>query len=1752
MEYNIFVASSMSNLLRDEIDGKIQNVNNKFQYLDVEFKLVAYSETPISDPDDNTQLTLNGLAAASDLFILLAENNKPIGKYTMDEYGAAFNQSLQSTNGRPYIKAFATYRTKGDAIDIKYVADDGNTYDFGEKLHDDSKRYIQCLQEGEFLDFFEGWLEKTALFGLEKNLRQKELSYGDHLHKIGQGGIRQNNMKYYRREKLDGAIEEIFKHSPIAILVGNTYSGKTRAAFEYMKSCKEWEDYYFHIYDNRNSVSDLNKIRNLDYSGKSRGDILLIDDINEIFDNNDIKLDRTDQSETIWAKINGYNQLQGFKLEDLGKVRIIITVSGKLSSFQKKALYSMIFNNNSAVFHNVLEKIIVDFDIYDPASFKGMVGKMIRDGVISRNSLSPGNFTIGSLFIRRDDIREKVNELYIRDNALVLALAWHFKYAVQSRFVGLYNEIRELYDYIVTNTRTITIAREENATFEGGIERMRQEGLVVLSNGGPRKIAVDKYLLDIFNNVVCEQLAHEHVSCTTVVNSELINYAKCCQEDQPGRANDRNNYHIFSVAQMAYLLVDRNRLDDDQIIDLISIVGGVLFSGKNNKICPLSGREDNNCRKLIEVLNRIGSAAGVYHKIFVSTAIANINNFQHVAVLMNSLLKYIEYLKKNSQMAEEQNAVDIYKRIVYAMLSSGNRDLTMVEEDVVLSWIFEKDGTWKDPFEEKDLEDVFNLSRLARCRRDMTADEIIDLLPKVSLNAGKDNVDPEISDEWQEPEPQAVNDQDSLYEAVFYRQLAKAAANAFYRINSYAEFVDVVGKLRELCESAAHVRSAVERSFSYDFYNAVLSLTKKITYADRFELFKFILDIDDRNGVLGNINVDDEYANNLRFKRVLTLNSILEHLDENAALESYYLMQEKGLADQYSLSYLLKNEYLNFEQAIRLVQENPGQLSFLTQNQLMGKAETLSDADMCMRCMGVKNTDPCEITDENALVNYLKIKYLDKYRCIKVIKNTKVRLRSSSQTLSDAVINVVLKKFDIEDLKEIFLPEDQDLQPDSYFDKYGFTDAEIRSMRNNAIHMSMLFDKANGSCRKGKSCSGANEPCFIIRLYNRIKDNANLQFMISDPEFNGNNSILSAYMKNKCRCGDYVKAREFYTELPPAVKPHKITHYIYSVFMWYIVNSYERGDYSRDQAIELYNEELKSAYGEFAGHYKRDDVSRMMAELYCYRPLLTDEKSYDKPEMFFYEGVVINKSYIEYLQLLIDDKSFSVNGKFIYNALLKMQGGINEEVYDKLAQLASMNRVGVKYDMIFKKNNEVKKDNKGERYVLSEDIRDRLFHIDDGEFKIDSRLVDNISYIKVLWLLLTIGKMSYDKAEDFRKENKIPITESYLNIYVKNIEGRTLAEWRKNNKSPETAKQILEEGYNKILEYLASVITEDNKYIHKSLQVCLSLIAVAPDEVSLDSIFTQGKGFEQYEKLAPVISARMNALLRMRYKKHSALCTLQQFKKMIVDNCENVNIWVINSFLSTYVKIVKNELKTEDRKRVATPFLKCWESLKESCKLDVFKLLDLDDTQKNIVKNKLNLEADENGFKWEVEANVQTFSYFAVEPKICCVVSTMDEMFNQNFTYDDSGKKNCLKDTLKNYSYSYSKLDDSGKNDASNELDAICDILMRPGNKWTCNEIFLEYVTTSSYSKNKSGKTELWNEINSLWKNMLSIDGFRNAYAHYLCKNPDVLLKIDINDKDRIETLMRVMDITKFDDSISGKITKCYEEALREKRIMHA
>lgn len=1275
---------------------------------------------------------------------------------------------------------------------------------------------------------------------------------------------------------------------------------------------------------------------------------------------------------------------------------------------------------------------------------------------------------------------------------------------------------------------------------------MRSKGLIVTIRE-ENKIFIDKYILEIFNNYInnkyndqnIQKASYKYYEGSNALNCLLIDYAKKCQ-NSCSEQTDLTNQPICYVTQMAYLLIDRNKLDYKEVDNLIEIVASALLSDTRDRH---KRKEADTIIKLVEIISENIERHALS---FASSAIVHYGLFESIMYM----LKFLNYYCTRQETLNKDKAITLYKESVYAMLSSENRTLCMAEEKQVLSLIMDSNSQWIEPFGEGDLKNVFYLSRLT-AHIDMSAVGIIDLLPGVKpdnflpSNYADDTTN---QDDYNDDDFEAGflsmlderNEQPSIYEKVFLKQLNKVAIKSIYHINCLDDLKNTIENLQKACTQSEHVKAALERYFSNNFYTIAPKIINKINYQDRSRFFNLILEIDDAIGLIQNILVKNEYIGSLRTSRIRSLNALLEHLDENDALQGYQAMVAKNLYDEFTLSCLLKNKDLNFEQALRLFNENSnkGQFNFITLNQLMEKAETLSDANSCMYLMGIKDCNPCKIRDENALASYLKINQIDSHNCIRIIQG---RRQLYQDRFSEKLINVILRKLNIAHLIDIFSPLDKNKAPDYYLKKYGFFDEEIQVMRKNAISLNILFFRAN---------NGNNKISELIRQkFKEIIDSNELHFLITDPDYNGNNGIISVYMKNKNLFSDYGSVRNFYNNLPEGCTPTKVDHNIYGVFIWYIINDYRHKKYNRIEAIKSLNKELKEAYEKFAGLYTKNEVVNIMAKLYSFRPLLTDEKSFDQIEEYVYEDQTLEISYKDYLEFLIHNNPAYVNSPFLYHSLSKMQTQVDNEVYDKLSTLASVNHIGVKYDTIFKCDKD--KDTPS----LSPVIQQKLFHFDNSSdlVKIDTNLVSNVSYIKVLWFLLNNEKildknnLTLERIENFRKEKNIPITETYLNIVLMHIKNSTLIKYKKYKKS-DNNNHILKEGYEQMINYIKEILTDESSYIHRSIQMCQSLIAVAWDENSLNQIF-QEHGFIEFQNRAEVIASRMNKILKLRYKKCDASECISEFRRMILTNCLNVNIGVINIYLSIFVRVYKGELFSNNKNELGlAPFQRCWKYLNQERKIDLFELLNLEHDEKEDIKKQMELKED----RWIMDANVQTFSYFAIYS--AKTVSRMHKLFSGNFTYDNAGKKNCLKDTLKNYAYSYDKFKSEQQESVLiQELNLIKDILLQKKNYKVFMDICDEYILTSSYKI----ESIQFNTINTFWKDMLSYPMFQNALLQYICEQRinkkfckyNKLVSLNPEDSKRIDLLRNIFRIYPFEDELQKKIKDYFNECIEKNKL---
>ena len=1603
--YSIFVASSMKEALRGQIRDAIEEVNNtlKSEGIDVTLDAEIYGEEPIKDAEQDTQVKIDGIAARSDLFILIASNGTQIGEYTFNEYVTAHSQS-QKTKNKPLIKAFIITENDDDKanISVPYI-ENGIRYDnFEDRLYKDSKRYTQIVERDKFIDFFKEWLTINTPNGLDNNYSQEELSYGAHIDKNGQGLIRKSENPYYRRDNLDGKIDEILEWSPIIILEGSPYSGKTRAAYHVMERLTEWKDYSFHLFNNRHNTNDLNNIR-LDLRDQSEGHLYLIDDINDIIQGDIQSIDYTVKN-SLWGVLNGINNGNGFTKEDFGNTRIIITVSGTMQAERKMALYKKMFGTEGDKLNKYLNRISVNFDIYDRRSFLNMVfhmknsGALPKDGVIG-HEIQQGNYTIGSLFIKKEDITSQIKSLYNdipdgenRTKATILkTIVGNYKYSKDTRFFLNLDELRSLYLFYGGHTDN----------FDTDIEVLRAKGLIIKSND---RIDIDRYIIETCHEFVTSALKRDKLSGDMVLNHSLVEYAKRQSSD-----------NIPSVAKMCFLLCDRNNLPDDEIIDLIDLAIREILGYKDYI--------DDEVR--IIHLVEISKIDKTYHTVFCETAIAHIHDFSKAQGYITKLKEYIDDLNENNENSDA--VVTLYKRVIYAMFSTNNRALCMAEEQTLLNYIFNEAWSWKEPFSEDDLNDIFNLRRICPLLT-MSAEEVINYIAESSLYGYdmKSIFAPKVKTEKQRfGQKKQVVDNNTLeiYNKVFIPRVGEALITALCKVDSYDELREMLDKIESDIYRKDYLKDSVRGNFSWRLLRAIRTIAKRLSYEDRNRLFYFVFDLDVAHTIIGKEEIDREY--DLSPVRIGALNQLLVLLDEFDALQAYDKMIESDRHDFSTLSHLFKNKFLTFEQLLPLVNGKDKQTNFITLNQLMSKAETLSDANTCLRLMKIHDADPSKLRDEAALSCYIKIRNIRANTCFDILRNW--HNVDKERVLSDMALVPVFDKLSIDNIFDILDPCGQNID---YMARYGLNDTEIGSVRMNAVFYNKLFYRANRNTSYTKR---------LEDLYDRLVKDNKLRPIVIDYNLNAHNGILSVYLKNRDIFPDYDSTKKFIDAIrdPSFRKDNNI----YELMIWWA---------KEDKDLNLLNEILKDAYTYFANHFTRDEVVRMMAELYHYVPSFISD--FDKSvEIAYEDDSILWSNFKEYVNHLMVNNIAYIDGTFIYNTLKQMECSVHNDIYDLMAKVARHNHEGVDFLSIEK---------------LPKHVRRKLFWTDrvNGTITIDTNILFNIPTIKMLWYTTQKRWLTVDQVEEYRKNNGIALTQTYVNMAFRAIE----QDKSNDNRFDEMIK---------FLNNIDSIKDGTTQSLFRSIQMCISLILTARTEAELDEIFTT-YGFDNLRYRTEAIGARMYKLINKRYVQQlkaydrtSETNTIEEFKADILNNPEQINITVVNAYIYALLLIKQGNLLdvTTDSAKATKILNNCWGDIYNQRKIDIYKLLD----------------ANHDTEAWMLDIDVQTVTYFAEQCDRKRLISTIIDWFDGNFCYDESGKKSCLKDAIKNYSRVYSKA-----NQDLEEVAVIVDILLKKENITDCNSLCHNYILNNSRGYIQYNPFSLWRDIAE-----------NNRFKEYLTQN---------------------------------------------------
>ena len=1601
----LFIASTTKEEERTTIKQYVSEANiqlKKYGY-NYEFEAIIYGETPIADERDAQKRTLNKEARESYFFILLAINNQTIGEFTIEEYKNALIQANNSPNKHPLIKVFLLKDKKDDPLILPYKEEENNKIiekeNFETRLYNDYGGYVQHTVRNKFKDTFIDYLVNFIRKDIHR-YRQNNLSYKLHIDTSDQKY--REIKKYFRREKIDDRIEEIAQQSSLIILEGNTYSGKTRAIYEFMSHNTKWHNHNFYIYRGSNNctIQNLNDLTIDMSSDREEGDVHFIDDFNDIISGKEHEINR---ESSFWSTLCSISN-NSFPI--WGKTTIILTISGKLSHVQKNKLYKTIFGEAYLSIKNRLKDLTVNLDVFDKQDFRIMVNDMVREGYITKERIRPGNYTIGSLYINNETIRETIKDLLSTENSpinLLRTLKLHWMFSSKD-LRGDYDELEKLYEFIAS--------KSTQAELNNHIDILRQKALLISEmEEGRRKIIIDNFIIEAISDVVNDRIILEHEDPSKISETEknefrkrarhedlqsVINYAK---ESTSNNSYVTDKNHLRCIEHLGYLLCDRNDLCDEDIFFLIkhiyiSITGKLII----NEHPSLTTYTDMLGRICFEKKNPI------YSQSFCVTAISRLHDFSSICMILNiANSKREKFKNKNEQMAEAYETV--YKGIVYAMFSA-QKSLTLEQENIMASYIFNENNDFILPFRMDDLKQIHILKRMIPYLNYQPL-ELIERVKEATLNFLKEDISIQDkydnnNDGWEDDDEEEENAIDDIrVEKILLPQIRGIVISAMQKTKKHKDFSDLITKISTT--DSKYLKQAITSKYANAFYKEITNIASQYTYEDRKAMFDWLLNINDAEGPMKisieNITTTEFY----REKRIQTLNAMIELLDENEALNAYHTMKSRGLCDSFTFSMLIKNEFLGFEHLYHLIDtNNQKENNFLTQNQMLQKAETLSDAHTCLLLMGINDNDPSKLRDEYALGNYLSIKQITAQMCIDIIK--KWHNRNNKKILSEKTIGVILKKFSYKGLKDLF--DESSTTRDNCFTKYGLYFEEIEIARKNVICLNYLFLKGNNK----------NDAEFLKAQFEKLLAENSTHNLVVNWQDNENTSILSSYMKIHNIFPTYKNLKEETDKLFEKYKDTlRKTHYTYAPLLWKIIKE-SKTEITTETAIEKINKTLVDAYKYFSRLYARKEVIQHMSHLYNYRLRLLKQEDYHIQLPYAYEDEIIKCTLSEYLDKLLQENTSYADGTFIFYVLKSMKE-VDETIYNKISEIAQQNRKGINLDTLDSNKNKEKQEER-----LAEEIRKKIISFENGEINIDENIIHIYSPIKLLWWLLKNGEIKYEHAKVYLSEHRnVKITQTYVNFAFKVIE----KEYRYSKN-----------GYKKMQELLKE--TEGNSTLYRSIEMFLSMLKATNNESELEETI---KTFpNEYCKKPEYIDTYIRKHISFHHKKNwedpnSATILLDKLTQIIRDNIDFINITIVNSYLFGLMEIIKGNIKADDslKNEVSQTMQTCWTYLKKN--------------------GNINLGILFNNTTQILEADVQTYSFF---PIYCSeIIHEMNVRFKCDFHYGYDKKKNCLYDTLKNYAFFYTNMT---IRPSENDFNHLIEILENKRHQEIRREIYDNYI----------------------------------------------------------------------------------------------
>ncbi len=1570
----IFVASSMVNPFREEIVSLIRRVNEQSRAFVFELSMFENEAFPARTED--TQQRLNELAATCDIFLFLIERGVTVGRYTMGEYKSALEASRASSGHTPFILPYIIYsgEKKSEKTSYKELVDgleiDGEsieeriTTDFGGKKYvrftsgDSAAEWL--IDHNSFLKTLEGDLLTTVIDSYYY-YRQDELSYAHHISNTEQHS-RISTSRYFFREELDTKIADIANNSSLLIIEGNSYSGKTRAVYELMKNNPQWQDADFYIYNAGYNLHSLDVINNMSmYRDKEqRHAVVFFDDFSKVLDKGDIQ-----SNARFWQLLRS---IDPDKLPQWEKITIIITMPGELTYQERKRCYEKIFGNENYArcsgYGKTLDDVIVSFDIYNKASFRKMVDEMVRCGIIASDKVRPGNYTIGSLFVDSDTIKNNLQNLNNAhgDHYEVLQVIKMQQMYCSSVRKGMYEDIKNLWSYIERQS-------DENLLKET-LETLCSRRWIVLDyeQGHITRIHIDHYVT-------------EAIALMPDYLDKFIGYAESGQDCD-----------VKIPERMAYILCDRMCLLPDEIKVLIEKFGGVSANNRNK-----------NARNLFNICNKHKNSLPLnnknyqYANVFCQNAISSLSYNESVAIL-DEILEEINNPKHKETV--KNVLADLYVKTIFRMLSEKRhqvsyfltdyeiKPLTMAQERELLARIFQstdyREDNMKAPFAADDLKDVFNLRRITRFLN-KSPKEIVSMAKDAANYSAKFYVQSIEDDDWGEPEE--VCDQEGI-DHIFIPQLGSLLIEAMLKTTTFDELKEIIEYILQKiipAEEYKYIHTAVSLpNFTLSFYKNIKRLSQRYTYEDRFELFCYLINLPDNHSILDveNTSID---VNTHRSHRIKALNDLLSSLDESSVIQAYEKMVTSGNIDDYTLSMYMNNEFLMFEHLLDAVMKH-GRGNYLTNNKLLDKAKTLSDAHMCLHAvMHVPNDDPACLKDEYALGAYLAINDVSCNEAIDILKRW--RKQHTDKLLKDRTLGTLISKFakdykitTIEMALLFGVPDENDYlhTAEELYDLWGLCDKEINIVRQNPQCWNQFFQHLNR--RKELSVL---EKAYGRLINNEIEDlvassrRKSQRIYLSttrDLVFDDSHKtyILSEYIKNLFKT--YDETRRFIDSLRAGGTPLRLTAYIYKSYLRKIV--YETigrnhrcvDEVTRRKGIDRVNAVLIEAYQYFVNEYTSSEVIEQMANLYSYRIQLVGNDVYDHDQVmpYAYEDKLLEKTFAQYLDFILDNETAYADGSFVFMTLCTMNSRIEDCIYDKVKAIAKKNRRGI--DMEKKSSND--------HMRLSEVVINRLINTDNNVITIDRDLVYNYSPIKMLIFIAETKHISYQMMERYRDSIKLPMTSTYLNQAFKVI----------------STDRSISDKYDLMKKLLVDNCQSGN-FLSETIQMFVNMLKVSNTVPQLDEVVTLFP--DEFRNTPEFMSTWCRRYFYVN-KTNNVESALQKIRDTIVSHPHLINIAIVNSYLSTLYFITTQRNRSSVVPMYEQVLADCWRHLNTTGNIDMNVLL------------QMPFDAP----SWELRANQLSYIYFA---HICPIniVECIAHRFNGSFVYE--GKKSCLSDCVKNY-----------------------------------------------------------------------------------------------------------------------------------------